>query len=47
MEKCIEKYGRNYKSIIDINDLAASFPSDNLYIKFHEILMIVSQLYFL
>lgn len=35
MEKCIEKYGRNYKSIIDINDLAASFPSDNLYIKFH------------
>lgn len=35
MEKCFEKYGREYKKIVTLDDLAESMPGDNLYIKFH------------
>lgn len=34
-EKCNEKYGRTYKKIITLDDLAESMPGDNLYFKFH------------
>lgn len=35
MEKCFEKYGRNYTNIIELEDLGKSLPGNNLYIKFH------------
>jgi len=35
MEKCFEKYGREYRKIVTLDDLAQSVPGENLYIKFH------------
>ncbi|MCS5696916.1 SIR2 family NAD-dependent protein deacylase [Desulfofundulus thermocisternus] len=35
MERCLDKYGRRYKVIIELKDLAESTPGDTLYIKFH------------
>ena len=35
MEKCLEKYGRQYKKITNLEDLSESIPGEVLYIKFH------------
>lgn len=35
LEKCFEKYGRTYKTIVTIDDFKEYVPGDNLLIKFH------------
>lgn len=35
MEMCMAKYGRTFRRIITLDDLAESEPGDSLYIKFH------------
>lgn len=35
MEKCFEKYGRNYSKIVELEDLGYATPGDKLFIKFH------------
>lgn len=35
MEKCLQKYGRKYTSIINLEDLSKTTPGDSVYIKFH------------
>ncbi len=35
MEKCFERYGRKYRSIVCLSDLAESNIDEQLYIKFH------------
>lgn len=35
MEKCFEKYGRNFKIIKSVEDFSNSMPGDRFYIKFH------------
>jgi len=34
-EKCAEKYGRKYLSIVGLEDLSKSAPGDGLYFKYH------------
>jgi len=35
MEKCLEKHGRVFRKIVQLEDLGESTPGDTLYIKFH------------
>ncbi|ADO68469.1 SIR2 family NAD-dependent protein deacylase [Stigmatella aurantiaca] len=35
MERCLEKYGRPYKVIVKLEDLAEAMPGQPLYIKYH------------
>lgn len=34
-EKCIEQYGKKYKTIKTLNDLSTYLPGESLYIKYH------------
>ncbi|SHK59416.1 SIR2 family NAD-dependent protein deacylase [Alicyclobacillus tolerans] len=35
LEKCFEQFGRNYKPVIELEDLAESVPADRLLFKYH------------
>ncbi|MGH7867346.1 MAG: SIR2 family NAD-dependent protein deacylase, partial [Candidatus Dormibacteraceae bacterium] len=35
MEKCLEQYGRKYKAVVQLEDLAEALPGERLYVKFH------------
>lgn len=34
-ETCMKKYGRAYRKIVKLDDLASAEPGDNLFVKFH------------
>jgi hypothetical protein len=45
-ETCMKKYGRAYRKIVKLDDLASAEPGDNLFVKFHGDLSIPDSLVF-